>query len=432
MMPPELQRPYQGYVYSYPHKTAYRPIAPRDLSEVWAQEPKAGRFLYVHVPFCEMRCGFCNLFTLANPDGDLEAAYLQAVEREAASVALATDTARPAQVAFGGGTPTYLSARELAGLFERLDRHFQIAGVPSAIETSPKTATPDRLSVLREWGVQRVSIGVQSFVEADTRGMGRPQKVADVERALDVLRQSGVPNLNIDLIYGAAGQTRETWLHSINRALTWEPEEIYIYPLYVRPRTGLDGRHDVWDTHRLNLYRAGRDHLRAAGYTQVSMRHFRREGTVVPFTEHSCQEDGMVGLGPGARSYTKRFHYAMPFAVSRAGVLSTLQAYINKGGEDFYVATHGIDLSPEDQARRYLLKSILRSEGVDRARFAELFGRDPVGQFPELRTLVDAGLIEADGARLYPSAAGLERSDAIGPWLYARDVAQRMEAFETV
>ena len=143
----------------------------------------------------------------------------------------------------------------------------------------PSTATADRLAVLAARGATRLSIGVQSFVDAEAKAAVRPQRRADVEAALGRIRDARIPVLNIDLIYGIDGQTEETWRHSLDAALAWRPEELYLYPLYVRPLTGLGqlgaGSDAAWDTQRLRLYRQGRDHLLAHGYEQVSMRMFR-------------------------------------------------------------------------------------------------------------------------------------------------------------
>ncbi|MHA3916397.1 STM4012 family radical SAM protein [Halovulum sp. GXIMD14793] len=428
-LPAELIVPYQGYAYAYPHKSAYRTITPPlALRDVWKDEP-ARRFLYVHIPFCEMRCGFCNLFTLVNPDEDMATAYLAALTREAEVTAEAVDVTRsPVQMALGGGTPTWLSAAELDQLFDLLDRCFQAdpRHTPTAIETSPKTATDDRLSVLKARGVERISIGVQSFFEAEAKAMGRPQKTADVEAALDRIRAHQFRAMNLDLIYGTAGQTPDSFVASIHRAMTWQPEEVYLYPLYVRPRTGLDGRAEVWDEQRLALYRSGRDALLADGYTQISMRHFRKGPDLGG--EYTCQEDGMIGLGPGARSYTRDLHYAMDFAVSRSAVLGVLNRYIAKDRAAFGHVDHGIRLTRAEQARRYLLKSLLHQEGLDPARFRARFGTDPYQAFPELAVLEDTGLMSR-GPVLRLTPAGVERSDAIGPWLYSPSITERMEAF---
>src|ERR1700741_655603 len=115
--PEDRTGPYQGYVYAYPHKTSYRPLTPRpSLSDVWAAERRHALFLYLHVPFCEMRCGFCNLFTRPVPDEAVVDAYLAALERQARVVRRALDDGGDfafARIAIGGGTPTYLSPAQL-------------------------------------------------------------------------------------------------------------------------------------------------------------------------------------------------------------------------------------------------------------------------------------------------------------------------------
>jgi oxygen-independent coproporphyrinogen III oxidase len=111
--------PYLAYSYAYPHKTAYRRLdTPVSLRELWADQRRDALFLYLHIPFCEMRCGFCNLFTTANPRGDLPGAYLDALRQQAQRTAQAIGPARYARLAIGGGTPTYLSADALQTLFD--------------------------------------------------------------------------------------------------------------------------------------------------------------------------------------------------------------------------------------------------------------------------------------------------------------------------
>src|SRR5262249_14204777 len=161
--------------------------------------------------------------------------------------------------------------------------------------------------VLVAGGADRISIGVQSFVEAECRAVNRPQRTADVHRALAAIRDAGPAVLNIDLMYGLPGQTGASWAATLATTLTYLPEEIYLYPLYVRPLTTL-GRKAVGvaDDGRAALYDQARATLADAGYRQVSMRMFRRDrpGTASAGTVYCCQDDGMVGLGVGARSYT--------------------------------------------------------------------------------------------------------------------------------
>jgi oxygen-independent coproporphyrinogen-3 oxidase len=454
----ELTRAYQSYVYAYPHKTAYRPLRPRPtLAEVWRGEDRDALSFYTHIPFCEVRCGFCNLFTrVGAPDG-LTTRYLDALDRQARQAAQALEPSPPrfANAAFGGGTPTFLEAAELSRLFDIAEKwlHVGFGRIPHSVEASPATATPDRLSVLAERGTTRLSLGVQSFDEAEARAAVRPQKPADVERALEAVRESGIPVLNLDLIYGIDGQTQASFLRSIDAALAWRPEELYLYPLYVRPLTGLariggvgqaaaeaaravEALDAAWDTQRLRLYRAGRDHLLAAGYEQVSMRMFRRAGApmIVGGEDYACQTDGMIGLGCGARSYTSNLHYSFDYAVSAHEVRRILDGFVTT--DDFGHAEVGFRLDEDEQRRRHLIQSLLQADGLDGAAYQHRFGTRPEDDFPEaLALLAERGFL-ADRAsgpasdpalRLTPE--GLAWSDAIGPLLFSAPVRAAMGAY---
>lgn len=443
-------RPYQQYVYAYPHKTAYRPLnrEQASLRELWADEPKGALSLYFHIPFCEVRCGFCNLFTrIGAPDG-LATAYLDALERQAAAVREALgDGARFAGAAFGGGTPTFLEAAELERLCDLAEHGLgaDLTAIPLSVEASPATATADRLAVLAARGTTRLSLGVQSFVDAEARTAVRPQRRADVEAALARIRDAGIPVLNIDLIYGIEGQTEESWNHSLDAALAWQPEELYLYPLYVRPLTGL-GRHRgraaegaegdgaAWDEHRLRLYRHGRDHLLARGYEQVSMRMFRRAGAPATGGEdYTCQTDGMVGLGCGARSYTSALHYSFDYAVDVHRIRGIIDEYTARSTDDFRRADFGWEMDGDEARRRHLLQSLLQAEGMPVADYRARFGTVPGDDFAaELDRFRDRGWLDGSAGTelLRLSPEGLAHSDALGPELFSVAVRERMAAYE--
>lgn len=437
--------PYQGYLYAYPHKTAYRPLRPRPaLRDVWAGQPRDALFLYLHVPFCEMRCGFCNLFTRAQPPAEQVTAYLRQLRAQAEQVARALGPAGYARAAIGGGTPTHLTAGELEELFAIATGVLGLdpAAAQLSVETSPATATPDRLGVLAAHGTHRVSMGVQSFLDTEAHAAGRPQRRADVDAALTALRASGFPVVNLDLIYGIPGQTRDTWTYSLREALAWQPEEIYLYPLYVRPLTGLGRRHadgpgpggaagtdPEWDRARLDLYRHGRDLLREAGYRQLSMRQFRRVDVPDPDgADYCCQDDGMVGVGCGARSYTADLHYSFDYAVSVREVRAIIDDYLSRPAGDFAYAEFGFALDGAEQRLRWLVKSLLRAEGVDLAAYEKRFGATVDDDFPHLVRLHDRGWAVSGGGRVTLTDEGLAHGDAIGPWLVSGPVRAAMAA----
>ncbi|MEV7399970.1 STM4012 family radical SAM protein [Streptomyces sp. NPDC091267] len=451
MTSPHPVRPYQSYVYAYPHKTAYgrlseHPTGRPALRELWAEERKDALSLYLHIPFCEIRCGFCNLFTRIGAPDALTTRYLDALDRQATAVREALGDDEPvrfAAAAFGGGTPTFLTAGELERLCDIAEKRMgaDLRAVPLSVETSPSTATADRLAVLADRGTTRISIGVQSFVEAEARAAVRPQRRAEVEAALGLIRDARIPVLNIDLIYGIDGQTEESWRTSLDAALQWRPEELYLYPLYVRPLTGL-GRSggstadadSAWDEQRLRLYRAGRDHLLSHGYEQVSMRMFRRAGA--PLTDgpddYACQTDGMIGLGCGARSYTSRLHYSFDYAVEMREVRAIIDGYT--ATEDFSHAEVGRFTDGGEARRRHLLQSVLQAAGMPVAEYRERFGTSPQEDFREELGLFEArGWLDPDAAaagvlRLTPE--GLAHSDALGPDLFSPAVRAAMAAYE--
>ncbi|MFF8727057.1 STM4012 family radical SAM protein [Streptomyces sp. NPDC015171] len=436
--------PYQSYVYAYPHKTAYRRLPDRPLlSTLWAREPKDTLSLYLHVPFCEVRCGFCNLFTrIGAPDG-LTTAYLDALERQATTVREALgDTAgvRFATAAFGGGTPTFLTAAELQRLCDIAEHRMgaDLRAVPLSVEASPATATADRLAVLAERGTTRLSLGVQSFVDAEARAAVRPQRRADVEAALARIRDAAIPVLNIDLIYGIDGQTDDSWLRSLDAALAWRPEELYLYPLYVRPLTGLGRRRPdadpAWDEQRLRLYRLGRDHLLSHGYAQSSMRMFRRaDAPPQSADDYACQTDGMIGLGCGARSYTADLHYSFDYAVDMHEIRAIIDDYAGRPAADFARAEYGRRMAPDEARRRHLLQTLLQADGLAVADYRSRFGEDPADCFgPELSRFAERGWLERDSGtqRLRLTPEGLAHSDAIGPELFSPAVRAAMAAYE--
>jgi oxygen-independent coproporphyrinogen-3 oxidase len=429
---------YESYVYAYPHKTAYREIAPAlRLADVWRDEPRRALFLYVHVPFCEQRCGFCNLFTRPVPPDELVERYVGALARQTRVVR--DELARGgdagfARAAIGGGTPTLLGARQLDRVLDLMATGMgaPLGAIPMSVETSPETALPDRLAVVVGRGATRISIGVQSFVDAECRAVNRPQQATEVHRALRAIRDARPATLNIDLMYGLPGQTDATWRSTLLAALEYAPEELYLYPLYVRPLTTLGRRGaKAADRDRVALYEQGRAILFEAGYRQVSMRMFRRiASTEAAAPVYACQADGMVGLGCGARSYTRRVHYSSEWAVGARGVRDIIDRWVARDDDAFAVADYGFVLDDDEQRRRFVVLSLLSDEGVDGSWYRRDFGGTLAADFPEIDDLVARGLAMRDGDMIRLTADGVARADAIGPWLWSPAVRERMAGYD--
>ncbi|MGE7386729.1 STM4012 family radical SAM protein [Streptomyces sp. NPDC004126] len=442
------ETPYEQYVYAYPHQKAYRLLEDGPLlGDLWSGERLDALSLYAHIPFCEMRCGFCNLFTRTGAPEEVTGAFLATLERQARVTREALEAKgepiRFTLAAFGGGTPTYLTADELTRLCD-ISENIMGADLKAAswsVETSPATATADRIAVLAERGATRLSIGVQSFLDEEARAAVRPQKRAEVEASLARLKEAEFPILNIDLIYGIDGQTERTFRVSLDAALAWEPEEIYLYPLYVRPLTGLSTRHaktlQDWNDQRLRLYRYGRDHLLSAGYEQTSMRVFRRTGTAaVEDTDGSSiseynQQAGMVGLGVGARSFTTDLHYTTDYAVAVPEVRRIIDDYIATPTDRFRRAQWAFRMDDAERRRMYVLQHLLESTGMRTTAYAQRFTTRFEDDFgPQLDFLLKRNWLRENGGTLGLTPDGMAWADAIGPMFFSDRVRTDMTAYQ--
>lgn len=426
---------FQSYLYSYPHKTAYRSFEEKlDLKELWATEKKHALYLYTHIPFCRMKCSFCNLFTVSHPKEDLVSLYLKKIQLEAEVVCDALGDFNFAGYAIGGGTPSHLEVRQLEQLFTVYTNTLglDLKNTPGSFEISPDTINDEKLTFLSQHGVQRLSIGIQSFIESEARSVGRVQPETVMEPLLEKISSYQFPVFNLDLIYGIPGQTAETWLASLRKAVQFQPTEIFLYPLYVRPLTSLFKKHISIQNEdiRSTLYRIGRDFLQAKGYVQDSMRLFRKPvAGLRESSEYSCQEDGMIGLGTNARSYTTDVHYSTEYAVAKPNVAAIIDDYVAKERADFMTANYGIRLSEDDRKRRYLIKSLLKAQGLDAAHYQGIYGTDVHADFPELQTLLEMNLAHESAGRMQLQGEGMAYSDLIGHWFISPAVKQKMQEY---
>jgi len=249
--------------------------------------------------------------------------------------------------------------------------------------------------------------------------------------AIDTIQQASFPVFNLDLIYGIQGQTKSSWMETVERTIEINPEEIFLYPLYVRALTGLERTGRSPSEHRRELYQLACEAIISAGYQQCSMRLFRRQD-VESTSDYCCQEDGMIGLGPGARSYTRQLHYSSEYAVGQKGVRQIIASFNDRPDQDFAIADYGVKLNLNEQRRRYLIKSLLHFSGLNTKGYQLRFNSQVFEDFPQLNELLKLDLAVATDELLQLTPVGFSWSDVIGPWLYSEEVNSRMEEFELV
>jgi oxygen-independent coproporphyrinogen-3 oxidase len=429
---------YPGYVYGYPHKKAYRPLPPRPLADVWAGEDRRHLFCYVHVPFCGQRCSFCNLFTYV-PGADPAPTYLDALAREMDAHAEVLSPFRFARLYIGGGTPTFLDAGQLRRLVD--DLHSRLGVAPAhtqgCIETSPETIDEPKVALLRELGFVRISLGIQSLVAEELRQVNRRFDFALHDRALALIGAAGFPHFNIDLIYGLPGQTLASWRYSLDRAIDSPATSLFLYPLYVRPQTGLAVRGRALDelccpdTHDMGrMYDHAALRLAQAGFRQLTMRQFRRDPACADEDEYRCQEHGMVGLGAGARSYTAGLHYSTPWRMVARNIRAVVDDYVRRLHEGDTAVSHGFVLDDDERRRRFVLQTLLY-DGLDTRAFRGAFGVCARATFRDAwEALAEEGCVRDDGGVIRLTARGVRHADVVGQLFFSERVRALMATYE--
>lgn len=267
--------------------------------------PAAGTPLYVHVPFCVAKCTYCDFYSLV-PDGQdlpgtLDALLLEAERR-------APD--RPRTVFLGGGTPSFYSAQELARLLDGLDRHsrFRSSAVEVTCECNPESLDLPKARVLRELGVDRLSLGFQSLDPRVLALFGRVHDERGSFAAFEAARAAGFERVSVDLIYGAPGQELADWARDLERVLALRPDHVSAYQLTYEEGTPLTARLRAGEFQRLDeeheraFFELTHERLSAAGYEAYEVSNFSSSGQQCLHNLNYWENGPYLGLGPSAVS----------------------------------------------------------------------------------------------------------------------------------
>lgn len=265
--------------------------------------------LYVHVPFCLTRCGYCDFNAYAGMD-HLAGRYVEALRREASLAAPAWEGVPFVSVFVGGGTPTTLPADALGDLLDVFRQRLALgAKAEITVESNPDTVDPAYLRRLRERGVTRVSFGLQSFDPVVLAALERIHTADAAVRAFEAARGAGIGNVNLDLIYGANGETLGSWRRTLERTIELGPEHVSAYALTIEPNTMLGRRVASGEVPapdpdlQAEMYDAACDALGAAGYEHYEVSNWALSGRECVHNLGYWQGRPYLGLGAGAHAY---------------------------------------------------------------------------------------------------------------------------------
>jgi oxygen-independent coproporphyrinogen-3 oxidase len=373
--------------------------------------------LYLHIPFCEQKCLYCNFYSVA-PNGDREHSaklidqFLRALTKE---VDLRSQDERfktsYETIFFGGGTPSLLSPSQIEQILNLLARRFSIEnGAEITLETNPGTVNLATLRAFRNAGVNRLSIGIQSFHDDELRFLSRIHTAAEAKACVRAAYDAGFTNVSFDLMFSLPTQTIERWQSNLEQAMELSPQHLSAYSLIVEPGTPLHRLVEAKQVVPLcteadaELYRFTIDFLRLHGYEQYEVSNFARPGYKSLHNSKYWNHANYLGFGPSAHSFWNRCRWW-----NVANVVE-YAARLERG----VIPVAGEELLTLEQMRDEELFLGLRSEGVDVAGFRRRYHTDLLEAHREtIDRLVHDQLAVIEGNRLRLTRKGYPLCDEI-------------------
>ncbi|MHA6530389.1 radical SAM family heme chaperone HemW [Paenibacillus sp. BAC0078] len=361
--------------------------------------------VYIHIPFCTNKCFYCDFNSYVLKDQPVMD-YLHALDREMELTVKNTPPGVIKTIFVGGGTPTVLKPDEMAYFLKSVRTHFPQwdENIEFSMEANPGTTDIDKLTVMKEGGVNRVSFGVQAFQNELLSGIGRIHNVDDVYRSLENARSVGLNNLSVDLMFGLPNQTVDMLRESIRKALELNLPHYSIYSLKVEENTLF---HTLFNKNKLPLpseedelemYLLLMSTMEAAGYGQYEISNFAKPGMESRHNITYWRNEDYYGLGAGAHGYVKRQRHmnikgVNPYIEASRSGLPRLDTFM---------------ISEQEAMEDFMMVGLRMREGVSDRAFQAQFGKAIADVFARpLSKMLSAGLLEPSGDSYRLSKQGI-------------------------
>ena len=362
--------------------------------------------IYIHVPFCARKCAYCDFASFAGREDAWED-YFAALHAEMDAWADRLRAYEARSVFFGGGTPSLVPAEYISGALDQLRRLLPFApDCEITLEANPGTLTADKLEAYRRAGVNRLSIGVQSFDADLLRNLGRIHTPGQAVDAVRMAADAGFENLSIDLMYALPGQSMVQWSETLDRAVTLPVKHISAYSLIVEPGTEMEKRVECGEAHIPDddlvngMQRMAVQRLAEHGLARYEISNFAVPGFESRHNLTYWQDGDYLGLGSAAHSLLENERFSNP---------PELERYLS--GKRMCERTLR---SLRDHREEVLMLSTRTLRGLDLARWQAEFGEDfEETHARQLRKLESYGLIEIEGGFLRLTPVGLELQDSV-------------------
>ena len=366
--------------------------------------------LYIHIPFCAQKCLYCDFPSFARKD-HLRKAYREALNKEIISLREKHNNLEINTIFIGGGTPSVLEADELECLLKEVAKLNMAKDIEYSMECNPGNLTEEKLEVMKKYGVNRISMGLQAKQDNLLKGLGRIHNYKTFKENFLLAKKVGFNNINVDLMFGLPNQRLNEWEETLREIISLEPAHISAYSLIIEEGTAF---YNLYENDKLKLpteeeerkmYHLAKKILEENGFNQYEISNYAKEGKECRHNLAYWNMDNWIGVGSAAASYING---------KRIKNISSVEEYINSINEKGEAVEEIINNSKNDNMEEFMFMGLRKINGIDENEFKKRFSMNINDVYGEiLNKYIDEGLLIRDSGRIFLSEKGIEISNII-------------------
>lgn len=366
--------------------------------------------LYIHIPFCAQKCLYCDFPSFARKD-HLRKAYIEALNKEIISLREKHNNLEINTIFIGGGTPSVLEANELECLLKEVAKLNMAKDIEYSMECNPGNLTEEKLEVMKKYGVNRISMGLQAKQDNLLKGLGRIHNYKTFKENFLLAKKVGFNNINVDLMFGLPNQSLNEWEETLREIISLEPAHISAYSLIIEEGTAF---YNLYENDKLKLpteeeerkmYHLAKKILEENGFNQYEISNYAKEGKECRHNLAYWNMDNWIGVGSAAASYING---------KRIKNISSVEEYINSIKDKGEAVEEIINNSKNDNMEEFMFMGLRKINGIDENEFKNRFSMNINDVYGEiLNKYIGEGLLIRESGRIFLSEKGIEISNAI-------------------
>lgn len=366
--------------------------------------------LYIHIPFCAQKCLYCDFPSFARKD-HLRKAYIEALNKEIINLREKHNNLEINTIFIGGGTPSVLEADELECLLKEVAKLNMAKDVEYSMECNPGNLTEEKLEVMKKYGVNRISMGLQAKQDNLLKGLGRIHNYKTFKENFLLAKKVGFNNINVDLMFGLPNQSLNEWEETLREIISLEPAHISAYSLIIEEGTTF---YNLYENDKLKLpteeeerkmYHLAKEILEENGFNQYEISNYAKEGKECRHNLAYWNMDNWIGVGSASASYING---------KRIKNISSVEEYINSINERGEAVEEIINNSKNDNMEEFMFMGLRKINGIDENEFKNRFSMNINDVYGEiLNKYIGEGLLIRESGRIFLSEKGIEISNII-------------------